>query len=154
SDAFVAAWLPGSEGGGVADVLFGDNDVSGKLSFSWPNADCQTPLNKGDGQTALFPFGFGLTYKDADTLSGSLPEGSTGHRCAASDTTGAGTTNDPLLIFMGGANKGDYVLRIGGTSNWGGVDVGMTTSLPGGELSVSTVDGQIQGSAKQVTWAG
>ena len=54
SDAFVAAWLPGSEGGGVADVLVGEgrasrgNDFTGKLSFSWPRTAGQPPLNLGE----------------------------------------------------------------------------------------------------------
>ncbi|WP_437568984.1 glycoside hydrolase family 3 protein [Sorangium sp. So ce542] len=153
SDAFVAAWLPGSEGGGVADVLFGDHEFQGKLSFSWPSADCQTPINKGDGETPLFPYGYGLATTDADALGDDLPEVSTGHGCAAPDPGEAGTTNEPLEIFVDGDEKGDYVLRIGGPSNWGGVDVGMGATLPGGEVNVSTVDGEIQGSAKQVTWS-
>ncbi|WP_437952098.1 exo 1,3/1,4-beta-D-glucan glucohydrolase [Sorangium sp. So ce296] len=153
SDAFVAAWLPGSEGGGVADVLFGDHEFQGKLSFSWPSADCQTPINKGDGETPLFPYGYGLATTDADALGDDLPEVSTGHGCAAPDPGTAGTTNEPLEIFVDGDEKGDYVLRIGGPSNWGGIDVGMGATLPGGEVSVSTVDGEIQGSAKQVTWS-
>jgi beta-glucosidase len=64
SAAFVAAWLPGSEGQGVADVLFGDYDFQGKLSFTWQK-------NRGDnfkrGDTPyepLFPYGYGLTYAD------------------------------------------------------------------------------------------
>ena len=62
SSAFVAAWLPGSEGQGVADVLFGDHDFSGKLSFSWPKTVDKTP-NIGDTDyDPLFPYGFGLTY--------------------------------------------------------------------------------------------
>ncbi|XXT20962.1 exo 1,3/1,4-beta-D-glucan glucohydrolase [Sorangium sp. So ce429] len=153
SDAFVAAWLPGSEGGGVADVLFGDHEFQGKLSFSWPSADCQTPLNKGDGEEPLFPYGHGLMTTDADVLGDDLPEVSTGHGCAAPDPGTAGTTSEPLEIFVNGEEKGDYVLRIGGPSNWGGMDVGMGATLPGGEVSVSTVDGEIQGSAKQVTWS-
>ena len=153
SDAFVAAWLPGSEGGAVADVLFGDHDLQGKLSFSWPSADCQTPLNVGDGQVPLFPFGFGLTYADADTLGDDLPEVSTGHGCDAPDPGGAGTTDIPLEIYVGGADTGDYVMRIGGPSNWGGVDVGLSATLPGGEVTATTVDGQIQGSARQITWS-
>jgi beta-glucosidase len=67
--AFVAAWLPGSEGAGVADVLFTDengavrHDFKGKLSFSWPAAADQHPINKDDAQYApLYPFGFGLSY--------------------------------------------------------------------------------------------
>lgn len=68
-DAFVVAWLPGSEGGGVADVLFRKADGSvnynfaGKLSFSWPRAVAQTALNRHDAKyDPLFPYGFGLRY--------------------------------------------------------------------------------------------
>jgi beta-glucosidase len=64
--AWVAAWLPGSEGNGVADVLFGDYAPTGKLSHSWPSAMAQIPINVGDADygTAppLFAYGFGLTY--------------------------------------------------------------------------------------------
>ncbi|HHX16029.1 MAG TPA: glycoside hydrolase family 3 protein [Fibrobacter sp.] len=62
SDAFVAAWLPGSEGAGVADVLFGDYYFTGKLPHSWPSNASQIPINVGDGKTPLFEYGFGLTY--------------------------------------------------------------------------------------------
>lgn len=74
SDAFVVAWLPGTEGGGIADVLFRDaqgnvnKDFRGKLSFSWPQSVEQTALNRNDANyAALFPYGFGLTYADKDT---------------------------------------------------------------------------------------
>ncbi len=60
ADAFVAAWLPGSEGAGVADVLFGKAQPTGRLSFSWP-ATCEgAPLNGPKG--ALFPLGYGLGF--------------------------------------------------------------------------------------------
>jgi len=63
ADALVAAWLPGSEGAGVADVLFGDYKPTGKLSFSWPRSTAQIPINVGDAKyDPQFPFGFGLTY--------------------------------------------------------------------------------------------
>jgi beta-glucosidase len=62
SKAFVVAWLPGSEGQGVADVLFGDYDFQGKLSFSWPRHDDEN-WNIGDeNYNPLFPYGYGLTY--------------------------------------------------------------------------------------------
>jgi len=62
SNAFVAAFLPGTEGGGVSDVLFGASDFKGKLSFSWPKLPAQ-------GSDPLFPLGFGLTYDDHVTLA-------------------------------------------------------------------------------------
>lgn len=63
SQALVAAWWPGSEGQGVADVLFGDYKPTGKLSHSWPRSVSQLPLNVGDKDYApLFPFGYGLSY--------------------------------------------------------------------------------------------
>jgi beta-glucosidase len=63
SDAVMAAWLPGTEGAGVADVLFGDEKPTGKLSFTWPRSMDQIPINVGDAKyEPLFPFGFGLSY--------------------------------------------------------------------------------------------
>jgi beta-glucosidase len=62
ADAFVVAWLPGSEGAGVADVLFGKVKPTGKLPHTWPKDTKQIPINVGDGKKGLFPYGFGLTY--------------------------------------------------------------------------------------------
>jgi beta-glucosidase len=63
ADALVAAWLPGTEGAGVADVLFGHHPPTGRLSFTWPRSMEQIPLNVGDPDyDPLFPFGFGLSY--------------------------------------------------------------------------------------------
>jgi beta-glucosidase len=60
--AVAAAWLPGSEGAGVADVLFGRVPATGRLPFSWPRSDDQLPLNVGAANyNPLFPFGFGLS---------------------------------------------------------------------------------------------
>jgi beta-glucosidase len=61
-NGLVASWLPGSEGAGVADVLFGNYKPTGKLSFTWPTSIAQEPINVGDGKTPLFPYGYGLTY--------------------------------------------------------------------------------------------
>jgi beta-glucosidase len=60
-DAFIWSCLPGTEGEGIADVLFGDYKFSGKLPVTWPDSSAQEPINYGDGQTGLFPYGFGLT---------------------------------------------------------------------------------------------
>ena len=63
ADAVVAAWLPGTEGQGVADVLFGDYKPTGKLSVTWPRSMDQVPINVGDARyDPLFAYGFGLTY--------------------------------------------------------------------------------------------
>ena len=64
SHAFIAAWLPGTEGEGISDVLFGDFDFTGKLSMTWPRSMKQIPINYGDSSyDPLFKFGFGLSYE-------------------------------------------------------------------------------------------
>lgn len=62
ADAIVAAWLPGSEGAGVTDVLFGDYKPTGRLSFAWPRAMTGVPASAAAARNPLFPLGFGLTY--------------------------------------------------------------------------------------------
>lgn len=70
ADAWVAAWLPGTEGAGIADVLFGDYPFTGKLSYSWPRSNEQLPINinnstdKTGCEAPLFPLGYGLEYGD------------------------------------------------------------------------------------------
>ena len=63
ADALVAAWLPGTEGAGVADVLFGEYAPTGKLSVTWPQSIDEVPINLGDEvYEPLFPYDYGLTY--------------------------------------------------------------------------------------------
>ena len=63
ADAIVAAWLPGTEGAGVADALFGDFAPTGRLSHSWPRSMAQVPVNWGDAAyDPLYPYGHGLSY--------------------------------------------------------------------------------------------
>jgi len=63
ADAVVAAWLPGTEGEGIADVLFGDFRPTGKLSFAWPRSMAQVARHPGDKEyDPLFAFGYGLSY--------------------------------------------------------------------------------------------
>ena len=61
SDAVIAAWLPGTEAAGLTDILFGDYEPSGKLSFTWPASMEQIPINTGDSDyDPFFPYGFGI----------------------------------------------------------------------------------------------
>lgn len=62
STAFVAAWLPGTEGQGIADVLFGDFDFQGRLSFSWPECTEDIASHGISDRKPLFPLGYGLNY--------------------------------------------------------------------------------------------
>ncbi len=80
SKAFVVAWLPGSEGAGIADVLIGDangqarHDFSGRLSFSWPAHPQQTSINVGDEDYGpQFAYGYGLSYQDNTELAKLAP---------------------------------------------------------------------------------
>ncbi len=81
SDAFIAAWLPGSEGDAVADVLFTNamgivqNDFAGRLSFSWPATPTQATVNVNDTDyNPLLAYGFGLSYGDENVLPDTLSE--------------------------------------------------------------------------------
>ena len=63
ADAIVVAWLPGTEGAGVTDVLFGDVHPTGKLPRTWPSSMSQIPINYGDANyNPLYPYAYGLTY--------------------------------------------------------------------------------------------
>lgn len=67
SDAFIAAWLPGSEGAGIAEVLFGDHDFKGKLPHSWPKSEEDFENKYGpnfwdQSIVPLYEFGYGLRY--------------------------------------------------------------------------------------------
>lgn len=102
ADAFVASWLPGSEGAGVADVLFGKVQASGRLSFSWP-ADCGgAPVNGSQG--ALFGVGYGLSLGETGA-PGKLDE-SCGYldQPAPAVWYDLGRLSDGIVARAGGAN--------------------------------------------------
>jgi beta-glucosidase len=71
ANALVACWLPGTEGLGITDVLFGDYNFTGKLSHTWPASIKQVPINFGDADYApLFPYGYGLNYNNTQSIGG------------------------------------------------------------------------------------
>ena len=121
ADAFVAAWLPGSEGEGVADVLTGKDDFSGKLSFSWPKRPDQTPLNVGDAtyDPQFFAYGFGLRYASPSHTT-TLPE--------VADTTRYGERN---VYYTKGTARNAYKLSIGDINTPRVDHVGSRTILNG-----------------------
>lgn len=94
-NALVAAWLPGTEGQGVADILFGVAQPTGKLPMTWMNSVSQQPINAGDGKVPLFALGFGLTYSNAgrDAYAVTQAEsynGQSGVQLEATTDTGGG----------------------------------------------------------------
>ncbi len=97
SNAFVASWLPGSEGAGVADVLLGNRPATGRLSFSWP-ANCGgTPVNGSEG--ALFPVGYGLSHGET-AAPAELSEDCTALTAVdSSDFFGSGRLGNDITAF-------------------------------------------------------
>jgi len=93
-NGLIAAWLPGTEGAGVADVLYGDFAPTGKLPSTWMQSASQQPINDGDGKPALFPFGFGLTYGTGrnpyNMIEGESFDSQSGVQTEATTDTGGG----------------------------------------------------------------
>ena len=117
SDAFVAAWLPGSEGSAVADVLLQDpqgqvqHDMTGRLSFSWPATPTQTTLNLNDAvYEPLLAYGYGLSYGDPSTLASDLNES---YAANEADQSGraifTGTMQKPWELWLVSGAKQELV---------------------------------------------
>ncbi|WUH90766.1 glycoside hydrolase family 3 C-terminal domain-containing protein [Streptomyces sp. NBC_00433] len=115
--ALVAAWLPGTEGNGVSDVLFGDYAPTGKLPMSWMQSASQEPINYGDGKTPLFPYGYGLTYGDTTPPTSPPP------------TTPPPTTPPPTTPPPTGSG---CTAQFAVTNSWsGGFQASVTVANPG-----------------------
>ena len=156
SDAFVAAWLPGTEGDGVADLLVKGRHTghgfTGKLSYSWPATPCQTPLNAGDeGYAPLFRLGYGLTDGQKATVP-QLPEESVA-RCV--DSGGGGTATEDLELFVR-QDVAPYKSYIGSPDNWGGTELGNDPSavIAHTNIEARTSDVNVQQDARKITWKG
>src|SRR5882762_2555548 len=147
ADAFVAAWLPGTEGGGIADVLFKSPDGSvahnfqGKLSFSWPLTPLQTAVNRGDGTQPLFPYGYGLRYGDNGNLP-KLPEGGATASTVATDTRVFFTAGKPGAGWRWVASVDTHIADIPS-------GVGVV-----GNVRMSATDRAVQEDARQIYWNG
>ncbi|WAT17558.1 glycoside hydrolase family 3 C-terminal domain-containing protein [Aurantiacibacter sp. MUD11] len=124
SNAFVAAWLPGSEGAGVADVLTGARPAIGRLSFSWPAACGGTPVNGPQG--ALFPFGFGRTLEDTSALRQLSETCAALDRVDGSDLFSSGRLASGVVAYAAGGNLTtamDMLAQMRGSSTAAGVSV-------------------------------
>jgi len=149
SDAFVAAWLPGTEGGGVADVLVGDaagkprNDFTGTLSFSWPKTAKGEPLNAGQtGYDPQFAYGYGVTYARPARV-GVLSEDS--------GVVGSGSNLDRYFVDGRFVAPWSLMLRdAGGEFRLGAEKSGAS---PRGGVSVRSTDGAGQESARALTFS-
>jgi beta-glucosidase len=162
SDAFVAAWLPGSEGGGIADVLFKAPDGTvrydfhGKLPFAWPRTAQQTAAVLPAGDSPLFPYKFGLHYHDNGDLK-KLPEDA---------GAGSATTIDTHVFFTAGrASTGwRWVAADGVTTLAASQAAGASASahelargvgaLAGGHLIMTAADKSAQEDARLLSWSG
>lgn len=149
ADAFVAAFLPGSEGGGVADVLFAKADRSiahdfrGKLSFTWPNGPMPAKLDTPRDPGTLFPFGYGLRFADHE-LVGRLRETAPVGQVVGSRIVVLGRTGLPAGWGMSLVEEGAPPVPI--SSNAG--------QSPSGALILRGIDRDRQEDARLATWRG
>jgi beta-glucosidase len=150
SDAFVAAWLPGSEGGGIADMLFKTaqgkvaHDFTGRLSYTWPRSANQGPINIGQAHyDPQFPLGFGLSYQHPRE-TGKLPE--------RSGLLHEGS--DPSVFFALGKVAPGWTLMLADAAAPGHP----VTALPTGKLadnaSIAATDHEAQEDARRLVWHG
>ena len=175
SDAFVAAWLPGTEAGGITDVLFNKDgkDFTGRLSYSWPMKKCSTTINRVAPNIAdyvtpateqditgehkpLFPYGYGLSYGSTDAPENDLNNLALDPRdygCGQeAPDNGVATSN---LEVFGAKSAGEFVARIGGpTSGWAGIEVSNGSETTTGSLTTSPINYQHQQDAINVTFDG
>lgn len=148
ADAFVVIWQPGTEGAGVADVIFTKADgqvnspMKGALSFSWPRRPDQGPINIGDEDyQPLFPYGYGLRFGERDPLGDELDEQGL-----------VEAANGDLLELFNRRPLGQYALVLEGKNN-------DRATLNGNFVSVSTleawaVDKDVQEDARRLVWNG
>jgi len=152
SDAFVVAWLPGSEGTGVAEVLMQTDsgeiqyDFQGRLSFSWPKAVTQAVLNVGtENYDPLFPYGYGLNYESSVVVANDLDESSISQK--------SGSLEESWMFVS--REMSDYQFRL--------TDQGAESVIVNGNRQVSaedenllllSVDKVAQEDARRLAWKG
>lgn len=143
SDAYIAAWLPGTEGGGIADMLFRTDptfEFTGRLSFSWPNTAVGGGPNRGENQdTTLFAYGYGLGYGDTVTVEALSEESG----LSAEDLAPSGA------FYMQGQAVAPWVLEASSDETWTAAEAGR---LDAGAVSLAQTDRTAQEDSIQFTW--
>ncbi len=148
ADAFVAAWLPGGEGEGIADVLLRTrdgriaHDFHGKLAYTWPGSAAPSEAGARN-EGPLFPYGYGLTYRDRGDI---------------------GTLSEIPGIALDGARPGAYLergravqgmaLRLTGGHGEGISVAALPATTPDSNLHIAAVDYKAQEDARSLTWSG
>lgn len=148
SDAFIAAWLPGSEGHGISEVIFKskeiekDYDFIGKLAYSWPSSIEQSPLNYDDtNYSPLFELGYGLNYSNTINIE-QLNEN-------------INRKNDSLigLTLLEGWAQEPYSVELRSLSGRKLMD-NKSVATPSNEVSISVVDNLAQEDSQKITFFG
>lgn len=152
SDAFVVAWLPGSEGNGVADVILRDaddkiqNDFQGRLSFSWPKHVSQAVLNLGQQDyDPLFAHGYGLSYANPKTVTNNLDESTV--------LIASGKLEESWMFVSREMSEYQFTLTDQGANS---VLVSGNREVSGADenLLLMSVDKVAQEDARRLTWKG
>ena len=148
SDAFVVAWLPGTEGAGIADVMVADAegqprfDFTGRLSFDWPNAELNEQDKALPVADLLLTGGQGMSYGDTELVAGNLSEVSLSKAVSAAQ------------VVFSGSNRGPFKSFVGDSSDWSRLVEGANTLSAFGDLSVTRVDGVVQEDSRLIKWSG
>jgi beta-glucosidase len=150
ADAFVVAWLPGSEGEGIADALLRTaggriaQDFHGKLAYGWPRSAIQVPVAAlARGEHLQFPYGFGLTYADRGN-SGTLPE----------DPGLVLSSGQAGVYFTRGKPTRDFELRLTGANGKAMNVAAVPAATPDGSLHIGALDYKAQEDARSLSWSG
>jgi beta-glucosidase len=150
SDAFVVAWLPGSEGEGIADVLLRTrdgrvaHDFHGKLAYAWPRTAVQIPVAAAArGEQPQFPYGFGLTYAD---------RGDTG---PLSEDAGIELSSARAgVYFTHGKPAQGFTLRLTGANGAAANVTATPAATTDGSLRIVALDYKAQEDARSLDWSG
>lgn len=148
ADAFVVGWLPGTEGGGIADVLVAGrdgevrHDFSGRLSFSWPVSGAGSPINEPYDPGVLYPFGYGLTLSDQSAWQELSEEPGVVPPVFEGAFIRRGDGVMPFSVYVGDSSNGNIPV------------VDLAARSLAGIVTLRGVDYLAQEDAREISWSG